>query len=135
MYPGNPVTAPAGYKSDTPMPLYEAIAMFTGQGLFPRFGTKIVSAVSVRPGIDAFASAGPDEIVLGNTNAKAERVTVGTEGDNLRAAVLWQLHQTGALPGPPVRKGTATSVAGIFKLALPADSVTTMVLTPLVKRP
>jgi hypothetical protein len=134
VYPGDPVTAPAGYKSDTPMPLYEAIGMFTGQGLFPRFGTKIVSAVSVRPGIDAFASADPDEIVLVNTNAKAERVTVRAEGASLRTAVLWQLHQTGVLPRPPAKKGTATSAAGIFKLDLPADSVTTMVLTPLTKQ-
>ena len=116
------------------MPLYEAIGMFTGQGLFPRFGTKIVSAVSARPGIDAFASAGPDEIVLVNTNAKAERVTVRAEGDSPRTAVVWQLHQTGVLPRPPVRKGTATSAAGIFKLDLPPDSVTTLVLTPLTKQ-
>jgi hypothetical protein len=133
VYPGDPVTAPAGYKSDTPMPLYEAIGMFTGQGLFPRFGTKIVSAVSVRPGIDAFASADPDEIVLVNTTAKAERVTIQTEGASPRTAVLWQLHQTGVLPAPPVRKGTATSAAGIFKLDLPPDSVTTMVLTAPAK--
>jgi hypothetical protein len=133
VYPGDPVTAPAGYKSDTPMPLYEAIAMFTGQGLFPRFGTAIVSAVSARPGIDAFASADPDEIVLVNTNATAERVTVSTEGGNSRAAAVWQLHQTGTLPRTPVNRGTALSVAGIFKLDLPADSVTTMVLTAHVK--
>jgi hypothetical protein len=134
VYPGDTVIAPAGYKSDTPMPLYEAIGMFTGQGLFPRFGTTIVSAVSVRPGIDAFASAGPDEIVLVNTNAKAERVTVRAEGGSLRAAALWQLHQTGVLPKPPVKKGTATSVAGVFKLDLPAGSVTTLVLTTLANK-
>ena len=89
---------------------------------------------TVRPGIDAFASAGPDEIVLVNTNAKAARVTVSAEGGSSRAAVLWQLHQTGPVPKPPVKKGTATSVAGIFKLDLPADSVTTMVLTSHVNQ-
>jgi hypothetical protein len=132
VYPGNPSAGPAGYKSDTPMPLYEAIGMFTGQGLFPRFGTKIVSAISVLPGIDVFASADPDEIVLVNTNAKSERVTVGMQSANPQAAVVWQLHQTGAVPKPPVRKGTVTSEAGIFKISLPGDSVTTMVMTTLI---
>jgi hypothetical protein len=88
----------------------------------------------VRPGIDAFASADPDEIVLVNTNAKAERVTVQAEGASSRTAVLWQLHQTGVLPTPPAKKGTATSAAGVFKLDLPANSVTTMVLTTLPKQ-
>jgi hypothetical protein len=132
VYPGDPVTAPAGYKSDTPMPLYEAVGMFTGQGLFPRFGTKIVSAVSVRPGIDAFASADPDEIVLVNTTAKNERVTVRVNSDNPQSAVVWQLHQTTPVAEPPVKKGSATSEAGNFKIYLPADSVTTMVMTTLL---
>ena len=67
---------PAGYEQDTPMPLYEGISMFTGQGLFPRFGTNVVSATSIVPGVDAFASAGPDEIVIVNTNAKKEKISV-----------------------------------------------------------
>jgi hypothetical protein len=67
---------PAGYEQDTPMPLYEGISMFTGQGLFPRFGTNVVSATSIVPGVDAFASAGPDEIVIVNTNAKKEKLSV-----------------------------------------------------------
>jgi hypothetical protein len=134
VYSGDPGAAPAGYKSDTPLPLYQAIGMFTGQGLFPRFGTTIVSAVSVRPGVDAFASADPDEIVLVDTDAEAERVIVQAEGDSPRTAVVWQLHQTGALPAPPVKRGTAISVAGLFRLDLPADSVTTLVLTTHLNR-
>jgi Glycosyl hydrolases family 39 len=132
VYAASGPSAPAPYASDTAMPLYEAISMFTGQGLFPRFGTKIVSATSVRPDVDAFASAGPDEIVLVNTGANAERVTVRVQSDNPQAAVVWQLHQTGVLPKPPVKKGTATSVAGNFKIYLPAHSVTTMVMTTLI---
>jgi len=128
VYPGD-ATGPAGYTSDSPMPLYEAIAMFTGQGLFPRFGTRIVSATSVLPGVDVFASANPDEIVIVNTNAKSERVTVRADGNNDHSAVVWQLHQTTPVAKPPVKKGTATSDAGIFKLLLPGDSVTTMIMT------
>jgi Glycosyl hydrolases family 39 len=133
VYPGD-ATAPAGYKPDTPMPLYQATAMFTGQGLFPRFGTTIVSATSIRPGVDVFASARPDEIVIVNTNASSERVTVRVDGSSLRAAVVWQLHQTTPVAKPPVKKGTATSQAGIFSIELPGDSVTTMVMTTLTSK-
>jgi hypothetical protein len=132
VYPGD-VAAPAGYKSDTPMPLYQAIAMFTGQGRFPRFGTTIVSATSRRPGVDVFASAHPDEIVIVNTNADSERVSVRADGSSLQSAVLWQLHQTTPVAKPPVKKGTATSEAGLFTIELPGDSVTTMVMTTLKK--
>jgi hypothetical protein len=130
VYPGDP-TNPQ-YHSDSPMPLYEAIGMFTGQGLFPRFGTTVVSATSALPGVDVFASAKPDEIVLVNTTAKNERVTVRVNSDNPQSAVVWQLHQTTPAAEPPVKKGSATSEAGNFKIYLPADSVTTMVMTTLL---
>jgi hypothetical protein len=123
---GNP---PKGYKQDTPMPLYEGIAMFTGQGLFPRFGTDIVSAISILPGVDAFASSGPDEIVIVNTGPARKRVSVRVDSGSPRAAEVWQLHQTGHTPTPPVRKAPVTSKVGIFTISLPADSVTTLVVT------
>jgi hypothetical protein len=119
----------SGYKSDTPMPLYQAIGMFTGQGLFPRFGTAVVSATSVISGVDAFASSGPDEIVIVNTNTSAERVSVQANGSSQRSAQIWRLHQTGSVAGPPIRMGTLTSATGGFKLTLPANSVTTLVMT------
>ena len=121
--------APSGYKSDTPTPLYQGIGMFTGQGLFPGFGRTVVSSPSVVPGIDAFASSGPDEIVIVNTRASAARITLRGESGSPQAAVVWQLRQAGPVAGPPVRKGTVTSVAGTFKLSLPGDSVTTLVMT------
>jgi hypothetical protein len=120
---------PKGYKQDTPMPLYEGIAMFTGQGLFPRFGTNIVSASSILPGVDAFASSGPDEIVIVNTGPARKRVSVRVDSGSPRAAEVWQLHQTGHTPTPPVRKAPVTSKVGIFTISLPADSVTTLVVT------
>jgi hypothetical protein len=121
-------SAPSGYKSDTPMPLYEAIGMFTGQGLFPAFGPTIVASTSKASGVDAFASSGPDEIVVVNTGTSARRVSLQVSGSS-QAAVAWQLHQTGTVAGPPVRVGTATAVNGVFALSLPGDSVTTLVMT------
>jgi hypothetical protein len=121
--------APAGYKQDTPMPLYEGIGMFTGQGLFPRFGTNVVAATSIVPGVDAFASAGPDEIVIVNTNAKKEKISVRGNAGSPRHAQVWQLHQAGKIPAAPVGKGTiAASASGTFTVTLPPDSVITLVL-------
>jgi hypothetical protein len=122
---------PAGYEQDTPMPLYEGIGMFSGQGLFPRFGTNIVSAISNLPGVDAFASSDPDEIVIVNTGLAQNKVSVRVNSGSPGAAEVWQLHQTGDTPTPPVKKRPVTSKAGVFTISLPADSVTTLVMTTL----
>jgi Glycosyl hydrolases family 39 len=124
-------SAPSGYESDTTMPLYQAIGMFTGQGLFPAFGKTIVSSTSVVSGVDVFAATGPDEIVIVNTNTSAKRVSIQANGSNQQSAVIWQLHQPGSVAEPPVRKGTVTSATDSFKLTLPANSVTTLVMTTL----
>ncbi len=119
-----------GYKQDSPMPLYQAIGMFTGQGLFPHFGTEIVKTTTALPGIDVFASAKPDEIVLvnrGGTNVS--RVTLRVYNASEKGAVVWRLHQTGKSAMPPVNLGTIRDVAGLFTIDLPANSVTTLVMT------
>jgi hypothetical protein len=127
--------APKKYKEDTPMPLYEAIGMFTGAGLFPRFGTTIVSATSKKQGIDVFASASPDEIVLVNTTGTAKKVSVAIAGGIPVDAVIWQLHQTGPVPKAPAKAGTASSEGGVLRVSLPADSVTTLVVTQAAEAP
>lgn len=122
-----------GYKQDSPMPLYEAIGMFTGQGLFPHFGTKIVKVTSALPDIHVFASAAPNEIVLVNRGAtSARKVTLRVYDATQKGAVVWQLRQTGKSAKPPVKLGAILSVAGLFTINLPADSVTTLVLTNAV---
>ena len=126
---GDGTGAPAGYTSDTPMPLYEAIGMFTGAGRFPHFGTTMVAATSVLPDVDVFASSSPDEIVLVNRSKATLRVTVHAQGSNPQAATVWQLHQTHVKPSPPAKIGTVTSLDGVFKITLPAHSVTTLVMT------
>ena len=122
--------APAGYTSDTPMPLYEAIGMFTGEGRFPHFGTTMVSATSVLPDVDAFASSSPDEVVLVNKSTATLRVLVHVEGNTPQTAAVWQIHQTRETPSPPASIGTVSSLVGAFKVTLPGDSVTTLVVTP-----
>ncbi len=127
---GDGTGAPAGYISDTPMPLYEAIGMFTGAGRFPHFGTTMVSATSVLSDVDAFASSAPDEVVLVNKSTATLRVLVHVQSDNPQTATVWQIHQTGVTPSPPAKIGTVSSLVGAFKVTLPGDSVTTLVVTP-----
>jgi hypothetical protein len=126
---GGGAGAPSGYQSDSPMPLYEAIGMFTGQGLFPRFGKTLVSTRSELSGVDAFASSAPDEIVIVNTNSSARHLTLRVSDSGRQQARVWRLHQTGPVAEPPVRQPTAVSTAGVFRLTVPGDSVTTLIVT------
>lgn len=136
---------PAGYAQDTPMPLYEAIGMFTGLGLFPHFGTSLVAAGSGVRGVDAFASAAPDEIVLVNLNSKVKGAMVqvagaragggagsgstGRSSGRSLLASVWRIDQTVATPSLPAKVANLTSENGHFGLSLPANSVTTLVIT------
>jgi hypothetical protein len=129
---GDGTGAPAGYTPDTPMPLYEAIGMFTGEGLFPHFGTRMVAATSVLPGVDVFASSSPDVVVLVNKGAVEQRVTVHVQSNNPQSATVWQLHQTRVTPAPPAEIATASSMDGVFRVTLPGFSVTTLVISTLV---
>jgi hypothetical protein len=129
---GDGTGAPAGYTSDTPMPLYEAIGMFTGAGRFPHFGTTMVAATSVLPNVDAFAASAPDEVVLVNKSPTASRVLVHVQTDSPKTATVWQIHQGGVTPSPPAKIATLSSVVGAFKVTLPGDSVTTLIVTTKV---
>ncbi|MGH3167920.1 MAG: hypothetical protein ACRDN0_18790, partial [Trebonia sp.] len=141
-------TAPRAYQPGDPTPLYAAIAMFTGSGLFPGFGTVIpgtvpgaapgtaaVGVTSALPGVEAFASTSPDEIVVVNTSGSDRSTVLHVGGDTPMRAAQWRLGESaGAVSGPvsagPVSAGTATSQNGSFALSLPPGSVTTVVVTP-----
>src|SRR5262249_16676731 len=122
--------APSGYTEDQPMPIYEALSIFTGAGgLFPRFGTTMASATSTLAGVDPFASSSPDEIVLANTSRRPQDAPVAIPGGGYRSAAEWQINQTGTLPTAPALITSRSPHNGTFYLKLPADSVTTMVIT------
>jgi hypothetical protein len=127
--PGSGQTLPAGYSADTPMPMYEALGMFTGEGLFPRFGTTMVSATSGLAGVDVFASTSPDDIVLVNTGGAAQNAMIQVKNGGRLTAAAWQIDQTGETPSAPANVSTTTTTNGSFDLSLPADSVTTLVVT------
>jgi hypothetical protein len=125
---------PRAYQPGSPTPLYAAIGMFTGEGLFPRFGGGLASATSALPGVDVFASASPDEVVVVNTTSSAVdtvlRVSTSAQADGtpLRAG-QWRLGQANGAVTAPASVGTATSRNGSFSMSLPSGSVTTVAVT------
>jgi hypothetical protein len=125
---GDGHNAPAGYTPDMPMPLYRAIGIFTGEGLFPHFGTTMVRAPSVLPAVDAFASSAPDELILVNKGAATLHLLVHVVSDKPQAATIWQLNQKGATPSLPVKVASLASLNGAFNVVLPGHSVTTLVI-------
>ena len=123
--------APSGFAKDEPMPIYEALSMFTGSsGLFPHFGTTVVSASSSLAGVDAFASSSPDDIVLANPSSSAKDALVHIANGGDLSAAEWQIAQTGTAPAAPWLWATRSTRNGSFYLNLPPESVTTMVITP-----
>jgi hypothetical protein len=126
---GGQTEAPRAYQVGSPTPLYAAIGMFTGEGLFPRFGTGEVTATSALPGVDVFASGSPDEAVVVNTAGATRTTVLRVSGDAPLRATQWRLTETNGAVSAPASVGTATSRNGSFSLSLPAGSVTTVVVT------
>jgi hypothetical protein len=124
-------TAPRAYQPGDPSPLYAAVAMFTGAGLFPRFGAAVPAAAAVSPalpGVRAFASASPDELVVINASGTARATVLHVRGDVPLRASFWRMGERDGAVSGPVSAGTATSRNGSFALSLPSGSVTTVVL-------
>jgi hypothetical protein len=111
------------------MPIYEALGMFTGEGLFPHFGTALVAATSSLAGVDVFASRSPDDIVLVNTGSAAQNAMISVKSGGRLTGTAWQIDQTGTTPSAPAEVSAATTANGSFYLPLPAESVTTLAVT------
>ncbi len=121
--------APRAYQAGGPTPLYEAIGMFTGEGQFPRFGTVSKGTSSSLPGVDVFASANPDEVVVVNTSSSDLTTVLHVSADTPLRAAQWRLGQADGAVSGPVAAGSATSRNGSFELPLPSGSVTTVTVT------
>ncbi|MEI8407285.1 MULTISPECIES: PA14 domain-containing protein [unclassified Kribbella] len=114
-----------GIPVSAPTPIYHGLGMFTGEGLFRRFGGTVVSTTSSSNLLRAFASTGGKNIVLVNADTAATTTSLNLTGYTSGSAQVWQStndnwtpHQTGTLS---ISNGTAN-------LTLPARSVTTLVL-------
>jgi len=123
-----------GFAAGDPHPIYHAIGMFTGEGLFRRFGTTVVEAASGNDALQVFASTGEKNVVVVNTSEETADVELAFEGLGAGevAADVWQSTADGM--APHAAEGV-TLTDGKGSVALPARSVTTLVLAPDAAEP
>jgi hypothetical protein len=118
-------TGEGGIAVNAPLPLYHGLSMFTGAGLFRPFGSTVVRSTSAAATLRVFASADPATIVLVNTGTTGTATRVALTGTAATSAEVWR--STATQPAPH-RDGTAGVSDGAIELAVPARSVTTLVL-------
>lgn len=116
-----------GRQQGDPQPAYHGIGMFSGEGLFRRFGATMVQTTSSNPDIMAFASNNSKNIILINKNRDAvQTANLRLDGFGSGRASIWQTDKSKPFDYP-VKKGDY-SVGGGLAYALPPYSVTTIVL-------
>jgi hypothetical protein len=121
---------PAGSAVNDPRPIYHGISMYTGGGLFRKFGTTMVSSTSTVPDVEVFASSSEKNIVAINKNkGTAQNVAFTLNGVVSGQMDVWRKDPSMPPMAPPVKVGTAPIANATFTYDLPAGSVTTFVIT------
>ncbi|HEX6392394.1 MAG TPA: hypothetical protein VFZ97_03070 [Acidimicrobiales bacterium] len=116
---------------DDPHAPYHGYGMFTGEGLFPGFGTRLATATTSLPNVDVFASDNPKNIVVVNKDPSVTQTGVFSLGNVSSGTVdVWQKNPTVPFQNPPVHLGSFTFSGDAFSYSLPALSVTTFVVYP-----
>jgi hypothetical protein len=116
-------------KLDETQAPYHAYGMFTGEGLFPHFGTKLARSSTSVPNIDVFASdGGQRNIVVVNKDTTNKRtLTFRLSAGGSGTITLWQKSQEIKFLAPPKKIGSFTYEHGTFSVTVPPLSVTTFV--------
>ncbi|HEY1178676.1 MAG TPA: PA14 domain-containing protein [Phytomonospora sp.] len=117
-----------GIAVNAPTPVYHGMGMFTGEGLFRRFGSTVVDTTSSDPLLHAFASNGSKNIVLVNGGTETTTTTLALTGYTAGSAAIWQSTGDSQATWTPHRTGTLAISGGAASITLPARSVTTLVL-------
>ncbi|MFC5742162.1 hypothetical protein [Dyella tabacisoli] len=116
-------------KLDDPTSMYHALGMYTGEGLFPRFGSKLVQATTDVSSVEAYASDEPKNIVVINKDPNLQQTaTFALNGFVTGSANVWRRDQSSGSSDNPVNIGTVAIVNGSFSYDLPPFSVTTFVV-------
>jgi hypothetical protein len=116
-----------GRSAGDPQPAYHGMGMFSGEGLFRRFGSTMVKADSSSSDIVAYASSNARNIVLINRNRDAARTAqVGLQGFSQGTAGVWQTNKAKPFDSPAAIG--SYRVGKGFSLNLPPYSVTTITL-------
>jgi hypothetical protein len=117
-----------GIEVSAPTPIYHGLGMFTGEGLFRRFGSTMVDTTSSDGLLHAFASTGSKNIVLVNAATTPTTTSLDLTGYTDGSAQIWQSTGVSQTTWAPHRTGTLAISGGTANLSLPARSVTTLVL-------
>ncbi|HLY26405.1 MAG TPA: hypothetical protein VKQ72_08705, partial [Aggregatilineales bacterium] len=116
-------------KLDDPTPMYHALGMYTGEGLFPKFGTLLVQSTTSIPNVEVYASDNPKNIVVINKDPNLyQAATFALNGVDTGSAAVWRRDQSSASSANPVNVGNVAIVGGSFTYSLPPFSVTTFVI-------
>jgi hypothetical protein len=131
-YQTNQDTGQQVYENlDDPHAPYHGYGIFTGEGLFPGFGTSLATATTTLPNVDVFASDGRKNIVVVNKDPSATQTGTFSLGNVSSGMVdVWQKSPSVSFQDPPVHLGSFTFSGGAFSYALPALSATTFVVYP-----
>jgi hypothetical protein len=114
---------------DDPKAPFHGYGMFTGEGLFRGFGTRIVNATTRLPNVDVFASGGPRNIVVVNKDPLTpQRAVFRLKGISSGSVSAWQKNQAVPFQDAPRQLTSVKIKNGEFSVLLPAMSVTTFVI-------
>ncbi len=119
-----------GGVANQPTPLYHGVGMFTGEGLFRRFGSTLVHASSSITDIEVWASDGEKNIVLVNKSPIRYGATLTLKGLDSESVEVWSIEKVHALRSGPSRVGKTHLLKGRLALSLPPYSVTTLLVAP-----
>ncbi len=128
--PNHGGTATYTANVDDPMPAYHGIGMFTGEGLFPGFGSNVVTATETSSTglIHAAASNNPRNIVVINSSpSDTTSTTFNLTGVTNASVAVWQKNSGSQ---SVVNLGTTSASGGTFAYSLAPYTVTTFVVTP-----
>jgi hypothetical protein len=109
------------------MPAYHGYGMWTGEGLFRHFGNQMVQASSGITGVEIFASANSQNIIVINKNTASASATINLSGASGTATDVWRKDQSMNAYAVPSKVATITPGTS-FSYDFPAYSVTTFVL-------
>lgn len=110
-----------------PLPIYHGIGMFTGEGLFRKFGMQMVQTSTTLPNVEIFASTNDKNIVVINKDpAATQNIAINLNGYPGGMVDVWQTNKDKPFDAPV--KKTPLSVGSQIAYALPPYSVTTFVL-------
>ena len=134
MGPGGLIHYPHGRPVLSPYSTYWALVMYTGGGLFRRFGANI--PVQLGHGIanlevQASTDNGGDVVLINKDDTVTRRINLQTTGVASGPVDIWQT-QRHAPFDPPVRVAQGNIVSSAIEVVLPPMTVTRVIITPTV---